>query len=249
MSYGFWQMDSSEAVMSDDKDAVKAPDVVSKWGAEVAGRGFAQLPNYLLLLNQFLDDDHRLSPVELLLLFQLVGGWWKKESLPFPSIGTLARRCGVSDRQIQRALVRLEKLKLVARTKRRSRRGLIASNAYDLSPLVAVLQQIAKAFPNEFPRAVTRDQRQSISARLTPVNTTSETPVVSDPALQKPPVNAATRITIDPDDNAAVEALLAELDEVLLQNNPTRPEPQPIRQRKLAQPPRRATRSSKDGEQ
>lgn len=132
----------------------------------MAGRGFAQLPNYLLLLNQFLDDEHRLSPVELLVLFQLVGGWWKRTDLPFPSIGTLARRCGVSDRQIQRALARLERLQLVTRTKRRSKRGLIASNAYDLSPLVSVLSEVAKSFPNEFPRGVTSEKRREISARL-----------------------------------------------------------------------------------
>jgi DNA-binding HxlR family transcriptional regulator len=145
-------------------------DVVNKWGQEVAERGFVQLPNYLLLLNQFLDDEHRLSPTELIVLLQLVGGWWKKESMPFPAISTLARRCGVSDRQIQRALVRLEKLKLVERKARRGKRGLIASNAYDLTPLVSMLEQVAKAFPNEFPRKVTFEQRKAISAKLEDAN-------------------------------------------------------------------------------
>lgn len=127
-------------------------DVAEKWGDEVAERGFSQVPNHLLLLNQFLSTDKRLSPVELLVLLQLVGSWWKKDDLPFPSMMTLALRCGVSERQIQRSVARLEKLGLLQRVNRR-KSGIIASNAYDLTPLVSILQQVAKAFPNEFPRA------------------------------------------------------------------------------------------------
>jgi len=139
--------------------------IVEKWGQEVAGRGFAQIPNYLLLLNQFLDREHRLSPVELLVLFQLAGNWWRKESLPFPSMGTLAVRCGVSERQIQRAVNQLVKLKLIERVNRRAK-GIIASNAYNLTPLVDILGEIAKAFPNEFPRNVDRATVRKISSRL-----------------------------------------------------------------------------------
>jgi len=142
-----------------------ATDITAKWGRPVAERGFAQLPNYLLFINQFLDKDHRLSPVELLVLFQLVGTWWKKGDLPFPSMGTLAVRCGVSDRQIQRAVNQLEKVGLIQRVNRRIK-GIISSNAYDLSPLVSILEEIAKAFPNEFPRNVDKATVKEISSRF-----------------------------------------------------------------------------------
>jgi hypothetical protein len=140
-------------------------DVADKWGAAVAQRGFAQIPNYLLLLNQFLDEGRRLSPVELLVLLQLVGTWWVKTALPFPSMKTLATRCGVSDRQIQRAVNHLVKIGLLVRVKRRAK-GIIASNAYDLAPLVALLDDVAKAFPNEFPRKVDKAMAKQISERL-----------------------------------------------------------------------------------
>lgn len=140
-------------------------DVAEKWGAAVAGRGFAQIPNYLLLVNQFLDRERRLSPVELLVLLQLVGSWWRKDALPFPSMGTLAARCGVSDRQIQRAINRLAQLELIKRVNRRTK-GIIASNAYDLTPLTEFLSEVAKAFPNEFPRRIDREKVAEISARL-----------------------------------------------------------------------------------
>lgn len=126
-------------------------EVSNKWGDSVAGRGFSQVPNYLLLLNQFIDADNRLSPLELLILIELSGSWWKKDEQPFPSMRTLAIRCGTSERQVLRAVSRLEELTLIKRVKRRSK-GLIASNAYDLTPLVHMLNEVAKQYPNEFPR-------------------------------------------------------------------------------------------------
>lgn len=129
----------------------KTSNVTDKWGEIVADRGFSQIPNYLLFINQFIDEDNNLSPLELLLLIQISATWWKKETMPFPSVKTLAGRCGTSERQVLRALAKLESLELVKRVKRRNK-GLIASNVYDLTPLVLRLEEIAKAFPNAFPR-------------------------------------------------------------------------------------------------
>lgn len=129
-----------------------ASNMSEKWGKDVAGRGFAQVPNYLLFLNQFIDEEQKLSPLDLLLLIELVGVWWKKDDPPFPSMKTLALRCGTSERQVQRAMVRLEGKSLVKRVKRRDK-GLIASNSYDLTPLADMLEKVAEAYPNAFPRA------------------------------------------------------------------------------------------------
>lgn len=129
----------------------KTADISEKWGEKVARRGFSQSPNYLLFINQFIDEDNKLSPLELLLLVQISAAWWQKDQLPFPSVKTLATRCGTSDRQVLRALAKLEGMDLIKRVKRRDK-GLIASNAYDLRPLVKQLEVIAEAFPNAFPR-------------------------------------------------------------------------------------------------
>jgi predicted transcriptional regulator len=140
-------------------------DVVSKWGKAVAERGFAQIPTYLLNLNRFLDKDHRLSPVEMLVLFQLVGSWWKKDESPFPAMSTLAIRCGVSSRQVQRAITKLNELKLIERINRKNK-GIIASNAYSMEPLVKFLEEVARAFPNDYPRRVTVEDREKFSGKL-----------------------------------------------------------------------------------
>ena len=145
-------------------------DVAGKWGRSVAERGFTQLPNYLLLLNQFLEKERRLSPVELVVLFQLAGAWWRKDAMPFPSMITLAKRCGVSERQVQRAVNQLVGMGLMGRVKRRTK-GIIASNAYDLAPLAAFLGEVAKAFPNGYPRKLDVGAIKSLSAMLGTGNT------------------------------------------------------------------------------
>jgi hypothetical protein len=153
-------------------------EITDKWGASVATRGFAQVPNYLLLANQFIDP--KLSPIELLLLVQLVGTWWKKNELPFPSVSTLATRCGVSSRQIQRAVSTLEKREMIKRVNRRAK-GIIASNAYDLTPLSLLLDRIAKAFPNAFPRSA--EPRKANQASPPPEGVRKKTPTGKSKAV------------------------------------------------------------------
>ena len=130
-----------------------APDVVAKWGEPVAKRSFAQIPNYLLLINQFLTEEASLSAVELLVLLQIVAAWWKTDDLPYPSMRTLALRSGVPERQVQRAINRLDEIGLIKRV-RRKKKGVIASNAYDLSPLVEILNEIPKHYENAYPRVI-----------------------------------------------------------------------------------------------
>jgi len=126
-------------------------EVSLKWGTEVAERGFSQVPNFLMNINQFLDEEDRLKPIELLILLQIASAWWKRDDLPFPSMGTLGKRVGASERQVQRVIKKLEEVGYLKKIKRK-RHGIIASNAYDLSPLVDRLKIIAKLFPTERPR-------------------------------------------------------------------------------------------------
>ena len=128
-------------------------DIVIKWGQPVAERGFAQIPNYLLLINNFIDPEVALKPLESLVLINLAGSWWKKDEQPFLSMRTLATRCGASERQVHRAILKLEELKLIAKEKRRTK-GIISSNAYNMQPLVEMLGAIASTFINENPRNV-----------------------------------------------------------------------------------------------
>ena len=128
-------------------------DISSKWGKKIADRGFTQIPNYLLYVNMFVADEIKLSPTEMLVLIHLISSWWKKNDLPYPSMKTLSERSGISTRQVQRALNSLEEKEYIARKKRRINKA-IASNAYDLSPTIEILNLVAEHYKNKFPRNI-----------------------------------------------------------------------------------------------
>jgi hypothetical protein len=150
-------------------------DAMNRWGNQVADRGFVQVPNDLLLLNQLLQPDWRFSPIELLILIQLAGAWWEREGMPSPSLMTLAARCGVSDRQIQRSINRLVKVKLIGRTQRHTKTGLRDSNVYDLTPLIGLLNEVTQAILNGSAHTLDRAKVKEISDRL--ADFTKVTPV------------------------------------------------------------------------
>lgn len=125
-------------------DASVADAMTEKWGAGVAETGFTQIPNYLIGANQYLSKEEQISPTEFLVLMQLLQSWWRADQFPFPSKATLARRTGIGERQVQRALASLEKKSLIERESRHLERGGRASNRYNLSGLVALTQRIAE---------------------------------------------------------------------------------------------------------
>ena len=85
-----------------------------------------------------------INAVELAVLMHLIDHWWEDDTMPFPSKRRLAERLLVSDKTIQRAIVRLEEEGLLKRHPRSHASGGQASNLYDLSPLVEKLKPIAK---------------------------------------------------------------------------------------------------------
>lgn len=135
-------------------------DISSKWGKEVAERGFTQIPNYLIRINMFVHDDHKLSPTETIVLFHLIASWWKKDEMPFPSLSTLAEQIGISQRQVQRSVNTLEEKGYIKRMKKKVK-GVIASNVYDLSPLVEILNTVAGHFINKHPRNIKPTKNES----------------------------------------------------------------------------------------
>jgi DNA-binding transcriptional regulator YhcF (GntR family) len=128
-------------------------DISSKWGTAVAERGFAQIPNYLLQINMFVHDDHKISPAETVILFQLIASWWKKDEMPYPSMRTLSDRTGISERQVQRAIKGLEEKGYLKRTRSKIK-GVISSNVYDLTPMLVILQTVAEHYVNKHPRNI-----------------------------------------------------------------------------------------------
>jgi hypothetical protein len=112
-----------------------------KWGKAVMAHGYCILPSILLQAQGRLGVNAQ----EMVVLLQLAEHWWRADSKVFPKKEVIAQRVGLSTRQVQRHIQRLEELKLVER-KDRYRSGLRTSNEYDLAGLVAKLKAIEPDF-------------------------------------------------------------------------------------------------------
>lgn len=109
-----------------------------KWGKAVMAHGYLILPSILLQAQGRLG----VSAQEMVVLLQLAEHWWKANSKVFPSKEVIATRVGLSSKQVQRHIRRLEELKLVRRRERYTSAGSRTTNEYDLSGLVTKLKGI-----------------------------------------------------------------------------------------------------------
>lgn len=124
-----------EQAPPDDKNSLN-----DKWGKHTMDVGFTVIPSVLLRSQARL----KIKCNELAVLVHLIEHWWKPGSMPWPSKKTIAERLGISDKTVQRAMVKLEREKLILRKSRflKTSKGR-TSNEYDLSPLVTRLKEIA----------------------------------------------------------------------------------------------------------
>ncbi len=113
-----------------------------KWGAAVMARGFCIIPSLILRAQQRLG----LNPTQLAVLLQLCDFWWDEGRKPFPSKRRIGQRIGLSERQVQRYIVDLEKAGFVHRIERRAGHGGKLTNEYDLSGLVEKLKRLEPEF-------------------------------------------------------------------------------------------------------
>jgi predicted ArsR family transcriptional regulator len=78
----------------------------------------------------------------MMVLLHLVEHWWTAQGDVYPSKQVIAQRVGLSTKQVQRHVARLEQAKLVRRIDRYKGNGGRTSNSYDLAGLVAKLKVI-----------------------------------------------------------------------------------------------------------
>lgn len=109
-----------------------------KWGRAVMSHGYCIFPSILLQAQSRLGVNAQ----EMVVLLQLAEHWWKASSKVFPAKETIAQRVGLSGKQVQRHIRRLEELKLVARKERYGSGGNRTTNEYDLTGLVTRLRAI-----------------------------------------------------------------------------------------------------------
>ncbi len=120
----------------------KARESEKKWGKKVMALGFCVVPSLLLRAQRRLG----LNPTELAVLMQLCDFWWENGRKPYPGKKLLSRRLGLSPRQVQRYMERLETAGLIKRVERRAAHGGKQTNIYDLSGLVERLKKLEPEF-------------------------------------------------------------------------------------------------------
>lgn len=113
-----------------------------KYGKEVMNIGFSVVPSLLLKAQRRLG----LNTQQLTILMHLMDFWWDASRKPYPSKATLSERINLSERQIQRHIAEMEQAGLVKRIERKAKHKGKLSNYYDLSGLVAKLQELAPEF-------------------------------------------------------------------------------------------------------
>jgi hypothetical protein len=116
-----------------------ASQLLKKFGAIIMSDGFTAIPN-VLLKNQ---KELKLSHLDMLLVVHLLSFWWKAEGFIWPSKETLAARVNVAECTVRRRIARMEDLGLIKRVARKGEEGGSKSNVYDLSGLLAKLEELA----------------------------------------------------------------------------------------------------------
>lgn len=119
-------------------NAARRKALAGIWGNKVADHGYVGVPHVMLAMQSRMG----LNPTQTLVLLQLLDYWRRRNSLPFPSIGMLAMRIGLKERQLRRVLRELEDAGFVTRSRRTLLRGGQTSNYFDLTGLVEKVQAL-----------------------------------------------------------------------------------------------------------
>jgi hypothetical protein len=111
--------------------------IASKWGDAIA-LGFLAVPDALLINQSVLG----MTTTESMVLLNVLSYWWFEERKPFPRTSVIAKRMGVANRTVQRALEQLQ-LKGILEKGENSR----GATTFDPTPLVAKVQKLTRRDP------------------------------------------------------------------------------------------------------
>jgi DNA-binding transcriptional ArsR family regulator len=127
------------------------------WGKDVRQAGFTQVPNALIERQAALGLDS----VDFNILVQLLAHWWEPDRFPYPSKARLAERVGLSPRQVQRRITRLERDGLIECLRPPGRQTI-----YQLDPLVVLMQRASREIVAERQERQERDRSRARRKRI-----------------------------------------------------------------------------------
>jgi DNA-binding transcriptional regulator YhcF (GntR family) len=137
--------------------------IEKRWGKPLTAAGWTAIPNVIFERAQALG----LEPMDIVIILNLAGYWWKAGNDPYPSKKSLATAIGVTERTVQRRIAAMEKAGFIERIQRTSAHGRTSTNQYSLQGLI----DAAKPFAEEHvaTRQARKQEAVARAARKKPV--------------------------------------------------------------------------------
>jgi hypothetical protein len=104
----------------------------AKWSKPLMAAGWNALPSIIIEKQKALGLD----AIDMNIILHLSHYWWTAETLPFPSVATIADAIGVKPRTVQKRIKALDELGLLTRIERRHTRFGSDTNQYSFEGLI-----------------------------------------------------------------------------------------------------------------
>lgn len=141
-------MSNSTALNKAEAETLKRNE--QKWSKILMQAGWNALPSIIIEKQEALGLD----AIDMNIIVHLSNYWWNAERLPQPSVATIAKAIGVTERTVQKRITALVGLGLMSRQERRKTRFGSATNLYGFEGLI----EAAKPYAVE--KIAQREQRQ-----------------------------------------------------------------------------------------
>jgi len=122
----------------------------AKWSKPLMAAGWNAIPSIIIEKQQALGLD----ALDMNIIVHLSNYWWTAETLPFPSVETIAQAIGVKPRTVQKRVTALQAAGLLTRIERRKTRYGSDTNLYSFEGLIkAALPYAREKIANRAKRA------------------------------------------------------------------------------------------------
>ena len=111
-----------------------------KWSKPLWSAGWTGIPSIIIEKQEALGLD----ALDVNIILHLCQYWWRKENLPHPSVGTIAKALQVQPRTVQKRIKALQTLGLMERHERRNSHGGNMTNEYSFDGLIKAARPFAE---------------------------------------------------------------------------------------------------------
>lgn len=123
-------MSSKSAVGQTASEALRRNE--AKWTKELMDANWTAIPSIIIEKQEALG----LNAIDMNIIIHLSSYWWHADNVPCPTVKTIAKAVGVSERTIQKHIATLHDLGLLTRTERRKTRTGSDTNLYSFEGLI-----------------------------------------------------------------------------------------------------------------